>query len=385
MFDVQQLRQDEFPHSLQQLFFNSASICLLPKRVQTKMNDSSQRLMADPFSHWRDEIMPMLAGMGETLIRMINADKVEEITPITSTPYGLNALAQSIPWQVGDNVVLCDVEFPANVYPWMNLERDGVEARFVPSRNGGLTVEALAEAVDARTRVVTVSMVQFFTGHRSDLMALGQFCHDRGILFVVDAIQAIGHIPLDVQAMHIDALVTGGQKSLLAAPGTGFMYVREAVCEILRPRFIGGNGTKDYMFWLDYDITPAPGAARFGMGTPNAVGLVGMTESVKLLRELGVAAIDQHTSAVAQAAMTMLDRIGYEVITPREAHAGIVTFVSGRDSAATDQFINDLREHKVAAVKHLDRSGKAHIRFSFHCYNTVEEIDQVETILRQLR
>jgi selenocysteine lyase/cysteine desulfurase len=120
------------------------------------------------------------------------------------------------------------------------------------------------------------------------------------------------------------------------------------------------------------------------MGTPNATGLVGMTESVKLLAELGIAAIDQHTSAVTQAAMTMLDRLGYEVITPRDAHACIVTFASGRDSATTDQFIADLREHKVIAVKHLDRSGKAHVRFSFHCYNTLVEIAQVEEVLRQL-
>lgn len=385
MFDVQKLRQDEFPHSLDQIYFNSASIALLPKRVQAAINHSSQRLMADPFSHWRDEVMPLLAGMGETLVQMINADKVEEIIPITSTSYGLNALAQSIPWQAGDNVVLCDVEFPANVYPWMSLERDGVQVRFAPACKGGLTVEALAEAVDAHTRVVTVSMVQFFTGHRSDLLALGQFCHERGLLFVVDGIQAIGHVPLDVQAMHIDALVTGGQKSLLSAPGTGFMYVRDEVCETLRPRFIGANGTKDYLFWLDYDLTPATGASRFGMGTPNAIGLVGMAESVKLLKEVGVAAINQHTSAISGAAMTMLDRLGYEVLTPRDAYACIVTFVSGRDSAATDQFIGDLREHKVSAVKHLDKSGKAHVRFSFHGYNTLDEIEQVEEILRQLR
>lgn len=385
MFDVQKLRTEEFPYSLDQYFFNCASISLLPQRVHNQMQITSQHLMRDPFSHWRDEVMPLLTTMNEKIAGLINAAAADEIAPITSTSYGLNALAQSIPWQPGDNVLLCDVEFPANVYPWMSLARDGVEARLIPANQGGLTVAALAEAVDARTRVVTVSAVQFFTGHRSDLMALGQFCRERGILFVVDAIQCIGHTPIDVQAMHIDALVTGGQKSLLAAPGIGFIYVRDELCETLRPRFIGGNSTRDYLYWLDYDLTFLPGAARFGMGTPNILGLVGMARSVELLTELGIPAIDQHTSAVAKAAMTMLERVGYELLTPREAHAGIVTFGSGRDNAAADQFINDLLTHKIAAVKHVDRNGKTYIRFSFHCYNTVDEIAQVEPILLKLR
>lgn len=204
MFDVQKLRTEEFPHSLHQYYFNTASIALLPVCAQAQMNRASQRLMDDPFAYWRDEVMPMMAEMGQTIARLIHAAKPEEITAITSTSYGLNALAQSIPWQPGDNVVLCDVEFPANVYPWMSLERDGVQARLVPAQNGGLTVEALAGAVDGNTRVVTVSLLQFFTGHRSDLASLGQFCRERGILFVVDAIQAIGHIPVDVQAMYIE-------------------------------------------------------------------------------------------------------------------------------------------------------------------------------------
>lgn len=385
MFDVQMLRTQEFPHSLHQSYFNTASIALLPASVQSQMSYASQRLMDDPFGYWRDEVMPMLGGMAQTIAHLLNAAKPEELTPITSTSYGLNALAQSIPWQPGDNVVLCDVEFPANVYPWMSLERDGVEVRLVPAQNGGLTVEALAETVDQKTKVVTVSLLQFFTGHRSDLTALGRFCHERGILFVVDGIQAIGHIPVDVQAMHIDALVTGGQKSLLSAPGTGFMYVRDEVCETLRPRFIGANGTKDFLYWLDYDLTPAPGAARFGMGTPNMIGLVGMAESVRLLAELGIPDIDMYTCTLAEQAMDTLERVGYEVITPRDAHGSIVTFVSGRDSNGTDQFINDLREHKITAVKHLDRNGKGHVRFSFHCFNTAEEIAAVEPILQKLR
>ncbi|MEI2609323.1 MAG: aminotransferase class V-fold PLP-dependent enzyme [Candidatus Promineifilaceae bacterium] len=386
MFDVTQLRQTEFPQTQHQLYFNYASISLLPQCAQARMVHSIERLTDEPMAHWRLEIMPLMEKMNGDIARLINAAAPREINTITSTSYGVNAIAQALPWQVGDNVVLCNIEFPANVYPWLNLAERGVETCLIPADNGGLTVEALAQAVDAHTRVVAVSGVQFFTGHRSDLMALGQFCHEHGLLFVVDMIQAIGHVPVDVQAMHIDALVTGGQKSLLAPPGTGFMYVREEVCARMRPHYLGGNSTVDYLHWLNYDPTPLPGTARFNMGTTNVIGLAGMAASLDLLQTLGVSTIDGYTSGLAAAAMTHLDGLGYEVITPRTAHAGIVTFVSGRDEPGTDALVTTLKEdHHITVVKHLNAEGKAHIRLSFHAYNTLAEIDYLATILQQLR
>src|SRR5690606_2795067 len=129
---------------------------------------------------------------------------------------------------------------------------------------------------DGRTRAVAASAIQFFSGHRTDLAAIGDFCRQRNILFIVDAIQAIGHMKFDVQAMGIDVLATGGMKSLLALPGVGFLYVREELAEQMRPRLIHGNSTVDYLHWLDYDTTPAPGAARFAAGTPNVIGIMSM-------------------------------------------------------------------------------------------------------------
>jgi cysteine desulfurase / selenocysteine lyase len=116
------------------------------------------------------------------------------------------------------------MEFPSNAFPWMTLPSPGVEARIVPA-DGGLTLETLIPYVDERTRVVAASAIQFFTGHRTNLAAIGAFCRQRGILFVVDAIQAIGHMALDVQRMKIDVLASGGQKSLLSLPGIGLLYV----------------------------------------------------------------------------------------------------------------------------------------------------------------
>lgn len=378
MYDIQALRRAEFPHSSEAatavIYFNHAGISPLPARTQAKAQWAIAQLAANPGRFWLHEALPLIEDLHRLLAQLINAADPAEIVPIASTGIALNLVAQAIPWQPGDNVIFCRQEFPSNAYPWLSLARDGVEARQTPPDNGGLTLAALRPFVDERTRVVAASAIQFFSGHRTDLAEIGAFCHERGIWFVVDAIQAVGHMPIDVQAMHIDVLASGGQKSLLALPGQGFLYVRDEVCAQLQPRSIHGNATVDYAHWLKQDLTPLPGAARFNTGTPNVVGLIGLHSSVQLLLELGIANIDQHTRALSADAIARLTRLGYCVITPADAPGPIVTFASDRSSAETDQLVNKLLEQNVVVVKHLDEAGSPYIRLSFHCYNTHEEV-----------
>jgi cysteine desulfurase / selenocysteine lyase len=185
------------------------------------------QLAHNPLRFWQQEGMPMMPSLQEKLVRLINAADAEEIVPVTTTSAGINALAQAINWNLEeDNMAFCEMEFPSNAYPWLNLGgRHGLEVRQVTAVDGGLALDKLKEKVDEDTKLVAASAIQFFSGHRTDLLEIGRFCHERDILFVVDAIQAVGHMPIDVQAMHIDALVTGGQKSLLGPPGH-WLYVR---------------------------------------------------------------------------------------------------------------------------------------------------------------
>jgi selenocysteine lyase/cysteine desulfurase len=255
----------------------------------------------------------------------------------------------------------------------------------VPADGGGLTLRAVEQHADEHTRVVAASAVQFFTGHRTDLAAIGRFCRERGILFVVDAIQAIGHMPIDVQAMGIDVLATGGQKSILGLPGVGFMYVRGEVAEMMRPRLIHANATADWMHWLAYDLTPLPGAERFAAGTPNVLGLVGLGPSLALLEELGVDNIDAHTTALSRYAIERLTALGLDVITPIAALGPIVTFRSPVDAAATEQLVQRLAAQGVVVVKHLDAAGAAYIRLSFHAYNVPAEIDRFVEVYQSVK
>ena len=385
MYDITTLRQTEFPFSHNYIYFNHASISPLPIRTRDYVRWAVDELAAQPGELWINHGLPAMETFRQDLAALINAADPQEIVPVTTTSFALNSFAQSVAWQPGDNVLFCEVEFPSNAYPWMSLARDGVEARPVPAVAGGLTLAALEPLVDERTRLITASAIQFFSGHRTDLATIGAFCRERGILFVVDAIQAVGHTAFDVRAMNIDVLASGGQKSLMAVPGIGFMYIRAPICQTLKPRFIGGNATVDYMHWLDYDMTFLPGAQRFAIGTPNLPGIFSVCASLSLLRELGVDNIDQHTSRLAIQAIDTLSSMGYEVITSRQAHGPIVTFKSGLSHEATDALVEQLRQRRVTLVKHLDATGTPHLRLSFHCYNTTEEIEQFRQILDEAR
>ena len=380
-----------FPLAQRVTYLNHASISPLPQATQHAVEQITARLAENPagvFAPGPDNIF--VTSTLETAA-LLNAQPAE-IVSITSTSTGLNFIAQAVDWQPGDNVVFCDVEFPSNVYPWMALERHGVECRLAPAVNGGAELEAFEALVDEHTRMIAVSAVQFFSGHRTDLVAFGTFCHERGILFVVDAIQAAGHMPIDVQACHIDVLASGGQKSLMGPPGQGILYVREDVANQLQPGVIGPNATAGWEHWLHYDLTPHPGAQRFMMGTPNVIGMFGLQASVRFLRGLGLENIDAWTRHLTQIAIDDLTARGWPVITPTDpARQGpIVTFRLAEDAspeanAAADNLVQHLLANNIIITKHLDAQGVPHLRISTHCYNTEDEVRRVGAALEEFK
>ncbi|HVO43215.1 MAG TPA: aminotransferase class V-fold PLP-dependent enzyme [Aggregatilineales bacterium] len=394
-YDLDEVRQ-AFPITRHLTYLNYASISPIPLPARQAMDTVADLLTSDPTSlyepgsPWDD-----IRGTFPTEVAgLINAAHPEEVVGVVSTSAGLNAIAQAIDWQPGDNIIFTDVEFPSNAYPWMVLDRrHPVECRLAPPDCGGASVEGLEPLVNRHTRLIAVSAVQFLTGHRTDLRGLGAFCRERGILFAVDAIQAAGHIPIDVQAMQIDILAAGGQKSLMGLPGQGFLYVRDEVCERMRPGYIGPNATADYEHWLHYDLTPREGALRFMMGTPNLVGMVVLIESIRFLRRLGLPDIDAWTRHLSQIALEDLAGRGYNVITPTDpARLGpIVTFRVGDpdDLQAADAqavaMLDYLRANRIRIAKHWDARGLPHLRISSHCYNTEDEVRRVGAVLEDFK
>jgi cysteine desulfurase/selenocysteine lyase len=363
-------------------YLNHAGMSPLAVPVKQAMHDAIDRMAREGSQVYTDLLAPLVDELLVRVGQLVNAAP-DEIAFVENTSAGINLIAQSLPLQPGDNVLLCDVEFPANVYPWQNLAHKGVVTRLVPARNGGLSLEALDAARDARSRVVAVSGVQFFTGRREALGSLGRYCAEHGLWLVVDAIQAAGIVPIDMQAMGIHVLVAGGQKALLAPPGQGFMAVRAGLIEHLVPVFVGAMSVVDYEHWLHYDLTPGPDARRFDLGTSNIAGLAGLMAAVNLLLDIGVASIASWVTHLSDVAIADLIGRGYRVITPVEPehHANIVTFAWDGDSEAA---VATLRERGVVVCPRQDTDGNYYLRLSTHCYNTEEEVLRVGQVLGEI-
>jgi selenocysteine lyase/cysteine desulfurase len=292
-----------------------------------------------------------------------------EIGIVRNTSDGANIVALGLDWQPGDEVVLCDNEFPANVLPWLALRRRGVNVRLVRTAEHRLTPDVLRSQMTGHTRVVAVSSVSFADGYRHDLAGLGEIAAEYGALFCVDAIQGLGVFPLDVRACGIDVLYSGGQKWLLALQGVAFVYVREALIERLN-LVPGWRSVADIWDFLNYDQSYAPGASRFEGGTPNFIGALALATSIDVLARAGPERIAAHVLELTDRLVDGLRSAGARVLSVRGPgrSSGIVLFdVEGRDSIALGKAIQ--REGIVTTWR---TNG---IRVSPHGYNSADEID----------
>lgn len=373
--DVKSIQKTQFPTASQKLHLNCAALALLPQRTKTIIQEHTELLADDEMRYWETIGSRLWQEFPEVVMHHIGAQEIEEIVPMSSVSMAINLIANTLPWQAGDEIVLCDIEFPSNAYPWMAQAGQGVVIRHVPPQMGTLTVEALDAVVTDRTRLVSVSSVQFFTGGRANLQALGDYCYSKKILFVVDAIQSIGHSPINVENMHIDVLVSGAQKSMLALQGGGFMYIRRELAESLQPTSIGCNATENWLHWMNYDMTPGPGAWRFNQGTTSSLGMASVVASLNYIQELGISAIESHTTSLAQRFIDDVQAYGFELLTPAtsENHAHIITFGIHQPNEVTTHIHTELTKKGVYISKHLNREGSAYLRVAVHCYNSDDD------------
>jgi selenocysteine lyase/cysteine desulfurase len=308
--------------------------------------------------------------------QLINAAP-DEIAFIKNTTEGIGWVANGLSWNTGDNVVTTNVEFPANIYPWMGLQSRGVKLKMVPEENGRVPVDRIAGAIDSKTRVVTVSAVQFASGYRVDLAALGKICKDRGVLFCVDAIQAMGVLPVDVRAMNIDFLAADGHKWLCGPEGCGIFYCNQSLLGHLKPVVAGWMCMRDALNFGNYHFEFVNTACRFDTGSYNLAGIYGLGASIEMLLDIGIDNIASHVLMLTDRLVRGLREKGYRIVSSRQPGeaSGIVAFVSDtHDQNAIQQHLEG--EHRVVIAL---REGR--LRSSPHVYNTVEEIDQVLELL----
>ena len=376
---LEELRQ-EFPLTQEYTYLNHAAISPLPGRTRAAMTRfiEKRRFVGQAWEEYETLDQDLRQSLGQ----LINASP-EEIALVQNTAEGLNIAAHAIPFQPGDNVVFCDMEYPANVYAWLNLERRGVEARIVPHREGGLALDDLEAHLDQRTRVVAASSVEFLTGFRNDLQSIGELCKARGIYFVVDGIQSLGVIPLDVRECQIDLLSCGGPKWLMGPCGQGFLFCRQELIEEMRPAYAGATSVVDFLNFRDYDLTFLPDAKRFELGTPNLAGIVGLLASVNLLQEVGIEEIRRWTLHLTDVLIDDLQQRGYQIASClRPEHRSAIISFTTPDVQADGQ--THTGYDKLIAHKVIVSLRENYIRVSPHCYNTEEEVLRVGQVLDEI-
>ena len=311
----------------------------------------------------------------ERLARYIGASG-EEIALLRSTSEGASAIAGGIDWKPGDELILCDNEFPSNVIPWLPIRERGAHVRFLDASRERLTPAVLEKTIGERTRVVAVSWVSYHDGYRHDLAGLAEVAHRHGAWLCVDAIQGLGAFPLDVRAAGVDALYGAGAKWMLALQGAGFLYVREDLIDRLTVASPGWRSVADMWDFHAYEQPWSPHALRYEGGTPNFIGARSLERAVDLFERCGPDRIAAHVLALTDRLHEGLLRAGAEVPTQRGAgiSSGIVTFrMPGRDSVELGRAMQ--REGIVTTWR---PSG---IRVAPHGYNSLDEIDTALDVL----
>ncbi len=373
-----------FPGAQTAPYFDVAARGLISTRVKEAVDAYSEHRLeggADKQSLWG-----IVDSARNRYARLINAHP-DEIAIVKNVSEGLNFFANGVAWESGDNVVVCPgLEHPNNVFLWYNLrDRFGIEVRELTSPDGHFPLQALADSVDARTRVVTLPSISFAPGFVSDVGAVTSVAKKGGALVLVDGAQSVGGMRTDVQELGIDALAVATQKCLLSLYGLGFLYVRREVAESMRPASVGRYGV-DLGDAHETALSDGPlrfqaGARRFDLSNHNYLGATAADAALALIEELGIENIEAHLLRLANRLASGLAALNLPVAGGGPGdHLGHIVCVGtsggGRHYTADDPRMNTLYEYLTAQGTRLSiRSGT--LRFSVGVYNNDADVDQV--------
>ena len=378
--DVVEAARKLFPHIEQKkLYLNHASTSPLSVRVVEAIAAYYNQRMLGTLENYQNDIV-MVARCRDMVRRLINAESVDRIAFTTSTTEAINIVSSGLPWKHGDRILLNDLDFPANVYPYMNLRRLGVEIDIAKSVKGAIPVETIAGALTPQTRLVALSAVQFLSGYRADLKEIGELCRQRNIIFAVDAIQAIGAVHVDVQDDRIDALATGCQKWQMAPHGAGYLYLTEELQSRIRQQHCGWLGAENPWDFFNYNQPLAATARRYEGGSMNMPSLWGLHAALSTIQEFGSSAIESHILAITEMLAKGLQSIEGVTLYSPEAEcnrAGIVTIDLAPHLDARMCFDLMMKRNITLGL----RDGK--LRYSPHFYNSPGDMEAVIEATRE--
>jgi cysteine desulfurase/selenocysteine lyase len=361
-----------FPFLKKFIYFDAAHYTPYPQNVLKKINEFTTKFTEDylNLSIFNREIS---AELKSSCAKLINAT-ADDIIITSSTTHGINIFANGIKLNQNDNnVAFIDSEFPAVVYPWLNQEKLGkVNAMMMPSSKGYLNEVVIKRSLlDYNVRVFTISYVQFL-GYRYNIKSLAEFCRKHDIFLVVDAIQAAGVCPIDVQAMSIDYLCAGDQKWLMSPAGTGFTYISKKYRDFVNPTYAGTTSVNyDFENFLNYKLDFRKDGCAYENSTLNTLGMIGLNEVIRFFLELGVQNIFNHIIDVQDKFIELADKSKYRIESDSNPeHRSNIMIFSHVNQSKNAEIQRILSEKNIYIAL---REG--YLRLAPHIYNNYEDVE----------
>ena len=367
----------EFPILRELVFLNHAGVAPLCRRAADALRAYAGE--AERFAYFQRGWYERVGEVKALAARLLGARDEASIAFVANTSTGLASVAKGLDWKPGDEVVVSGVEYPANRYPWQDLARFGVRMREVPERpDGRIDVADVVAALSERTRLVSLSEVQYASGFHIELRSIAEAVHRAGGYLCVDAIQSVGALPVDVAALGIDFLSADGHKWLLGPEGCGILYVREGLAPRLHPNVVGWMNMVDAGNYGDYRFEFLTDARRFEPGSYNLPGIFALGASLGLLLEIGMDTVWRRIEALTTHLCEGLASRGYRVFSPRGEgqRSGIVSFVppepKQRVTPPLEEIVARLEERGIVIAL---RAGR--LRASPHFYNGTQQLDRL--------
>jgi len=364
----------EFPIDKHIIYLNHAAVGPWPIRTThaiKKFAEENNYFGATHYPNWAITEQ----NTKNQLRELINAPSSDDIALLKNTSEALSIVAYGIDWQSGDNIVSSDQEFPSNRIVWESLKNRGVEFRETDLSSGASPEDALIANIDDKTRLLTISSVQFATGLRMNLQKLGKYCSDNNILFCVDAIQSIGALQFDVQDIQADFVMADAHKWMLAPEGIALFYCKADKRDLLRLNQFGWHMIEDHLNYNTHEWELAHSARRFECGSPNTLGTHALNASLSLLLDVGMENVEK---SLLDNSLYLINAIkslnNYEIMSSPERYAGIVVFRHKRTSQS--ELFKYLKANNVICA---ERGGG--IRFSPHFYTSKKTMDRAIELL----
>jgi len=360
-----------FPILREKTYLYNCSQGALSDAVESGMREyaDSWRTSSAPWDEW----MEMYEALRADFARFINASP-DEVAIVTSASAGINPIANALQFDKRNKVVMSEYEFPTMAHIWLAQQPRGAQIQFLDGVNNAVPTKCYESAIDDRTCIVPLTHVSFVNGFRSDVAAIAKIAHANGALVFLDGYQDCGTRPLDVKALDVDFFVTGTLKYLLGPPGLGFLYVRRELTETLNPTITSWMAQREVFAFRTKCLDPSPDARRFEGGSPPIPNIYQARPAVNLLMDIGMENVAKQIERLTRAFLDVVNTLRIDTKTPSSS-VGPLVVLRSKDAQA---MLNQLTARNIVASTRRDG-----VRFAFHVYNTMEDVQTALAALEE--